>query len=318
MKNFYDILSVSKSASSKEIKDAYRKLAMKWHPDKNPDNKAAEEKFKQISEAYETLKDPEKKRMYDQFGSTGPNPFSGGAGFGGAGAAGAGGFRGGDPFNDLGDIFGDIFNQQRGGASRGRGGRRASKGNDLRYMLTITFEEAAVGCEKTIFFMRVRGNNKSQAKISVKVPPGVKSKQRLKLSGEGDKSQFDGAAGDLFVIINFQKHILFERIEDDVQMELPISFAEAIIGTTVKVPTLTGAVSLQIPAGSHANQIFRLRKKGFPNVNKKGTGDMLVKLLIDVPTSLSEKQIQIIRELDKSIGDYPLINKYKEKILKLK
>ena len=230
-KDYYQLLGVSRSANGDEIKKAYRKLAMQYHPDKNPNNKKAEDKFKEISEAYEVLSDEQKRQTYDQFGHAGAqgNPFGGAGGFG-AGAGGFGGARGGrsNDFNDIfGDVFGDIFNQTRGNP-RGGGfgantGRNPNKGTDLKYTLSITFEEAALGTEKVISFVRQAGSKEENARLSVTVPAGVKEGQRLKLSGEGDKPSSNGA-GDLYVIIDLQEHFLFKREESDVILDLPVSY----------------------------------------------------------------------------------------------
>ncbi len=241
-KDFYSILGVSRSASAEEIKKSYRKLAMKYHPDKNPGDKKAEEKFKELSEAYDTLSDPKKKDMYDKFGSAGAN-----AGFGGenpfGGAGGFGGFGGGfgrntgasDPFQDIfGEAFGDLFGQRQPGGGRTR---RPTKGADLKYTLNIGFEDAALGCERVITFVRNKNGRDETAKLSVTVPAGVKEGQRLKLSAEGDSAS-DGPAGDLYVIIHISEHPLFKRNEFDVTLDLPIAYTDAILGTSIEVPNM--------------------------------------------------------------------------------
>lgn len=325
-KDYYSLLSVSRSASADEIKKAYRKLAMQYHPDKNPGDKKAEEKFKEISEAYEVLSDPKKREMYDQFGHAGAQGFGGGAGgpfggFGGAGAgAGAGGFgQGGDPFQDIfGDVFSEIFGNARGpGAGAGAGRtRRPSKGTDLRYTLNISFEESALGCEKVISFMRQRGGKEEPAKLSVNIPAGVKEGQRLKLAGEGD-GPMGGAAGDLYVIVNIQDHPLFRRNENDVTLDLPIIYTDAILGTNIEVPTLTGKAMIRIPPGTHSGQTFRLKGKGFPKLGGFGSGDMLVKVLVDTPSSLSNRQKELVEELAKSTEGSPLVKAFQEKVNQL-
>ena len=318
-KDFYAVLGVSRSASPEELKKAYRKLAMQYHPDKNPGDKKAEEKFKELSEAYDTLSDPKKREVYDQFGHAGAQfgggqgPFGGGfGGFSGAAGAGAGRSQaGGDPFQDIfGDIFGDVFGQ-RGGA--GPRARRATKGTDLRYTLSVSFEEAALGCEKAISFIRQRGGKDDSAKLSVTVPAGVKEGQRLKLSGEGDAGAA-GAPGDLYVIINIQEHALFKRNENDVTLDLPIGYTDAILGTNVEVPTLTGKAMIRIPPGTHSGQTFRLKGKGFPKLGGFGSGDMLVKVLVDTPHNLSSRQRELVEELAKGGDSTPLVKAFNEKV----
>ncbi|MNJ91107.1 Chaperone protein DnaJ [compost metagenome] len=320
-KDFYSILNVSRSATADEIKKSYRKLAMQFHPDKNPGDKKAEEKFKEISEAYEVLSDQKKRDMYDQFGHAGAQGFGGAGGpyggaggfggFGGAGSAGAG--AGADPFQDIfGDVFGDIF----GGGARagGQRARRPTKGADLRYTLNISFEESALGCEKVISFMRQKNGKEESAKLSVNVPAGVKEGQRLKLANEGDSNPGGGPAGDLYVIINIQEHPLFKRNETDVTLDLPITYTDAILGTNIEVPTLTGKAMIRIPAGTHTGQTFRLKGKGFPKLGGFGSGDMLVRVLVDTPKNLSAKQKEMIEELAKSGESTPLVKSFHEKV----
>lgn len=328
-RDYYEILSVSRNASAEEIKKAYRKLAMKYHPDKNPGDKVAEDRFKEASEAYEVLRDPKKRQMYDQFGHAGAqaggfgqgaNPFEGGfgnfAGFGGFQGAQAG--QDAESFQDIfGDFFGDMFG---GGATRGRRqqqgrGFRNHKGADLRYTLTVSLEEAAKGCEKMISFIRQRGSKEDTARLSVTVPAGVKSGQRLKLRGEGDSGP--GGNGDLYVIINFQEHPLFHRHENNVQMDLPISFVDAILGTQVEIPTLTGKVNFRVPPNTHPGQVFRLKNKGFPEVGGYGAGDMLVKIVVDIPKDLTEDEKKAIEKLSGMSNRSPLVKDFKNKVQQL-
>jgi len=332
-RDYYEILGVNRKADADELKKAYRKLAMKFHPDKNPNDKKAEERFKEISEAYDVLSDPQKKQTYDQFGHMGTqngfrpgaNPFEGFGGFRGAGRPGAGpdtGFGGRasgfDPNHEsFQDIFGDLFGDVFGGARRGPTGQRPSaraRGADLKYTLMITLEEAALGTEKTISFIRHRNNKEETAKLSVTVPAGVKQGQRLKLAGEGDSALNGGPVGDLYVIINTLDHPLFKRVENDVHLELPISFIDATLGTIVEVPTLTGRASLKIPAGTPSGQIFRLRGKGFSSVAGSETGDMLVKIQIDVPRDLSDAEKDSLRRFSASLSNLALVKSYQEKV----
>lgn len=327
-KDFYQVLGVSKTATPEEMKKAYRKLAMQFHPDKNQGNKKAEEKFKEISEAYEVLSDEKKRQGYDQFGHAGANgnPF-GGAGGGFAGGnpfGGAGGFsgqqQGGGDFNDIfGDVFGDIFSGQGGrgrsrSQSQGRGyAQRPVRGSDLRYTLNISFEEAAAGSEKTVSFVRQKGSKEESAKLSVSVPAGVKDGQRLKLAGEGDHPA-SGEAGDLYVIIGLQNHLLFKREEFDVILDLPVSYTDAILGTTLEIPTLFGKAEIKIPPGTHSGQAFRLKGKGFPKIGATGAGDMLVRVLVDTPDHLNTRQKEILEELHRSKDETPLVKSYHEKL----
>jgi molecular chaperone DnaJ len=328
-KDYYSVLGVSRQASPDEIKKSFRKLAMKYHPDKNQNDKGAEEKFKEVNEAYDVLSDPKKKQMYDQFGHAGfqggpdmggPNPFRGGyqGGF-------AGGFSGFDPrqggpnqeaFQDMfSDFFGEFFSGDPNGR---RGFRQEARGADLRYTLTISLEEAATGVEKRVNFVRQRGGKDDHAKLSITVPAGVKSGQRLKLRGEGDTPVGGGGkSGDLYVIINFQDHILFKRKDNDVLLELPISFVDALLGTHVEVPTLTGKAMLNIPSGTHPGQIFRLKGKGFPDIGGYAPGDMLIKIIVDVPSSVSEDEKQALEKLRKSSNQSPLVSEFKDKMKRL-
>jgi len=318
-KDFYQTLGVTKSSTADEIKKAYRKLAMQYHPDKNQGNKKAEDKFKEISEAYEVLSDTEKRKNYDTFGHAGVNgnPFGGG----GQQQGNPFGRGGGNPFGnaDINDLFGDIFGEAFGGGARTRSSqqhqrpRHASKGADLRYTLTITFEEAFTGTEKVISFVRQVGSREEAAKLSVTVPAGVKEGQRLKLSEEGDKPS-SGAAGDLYVIINLQEHLLFKREEADVMLDLPVKYTEAILGTEVEIPTLSGKAQIKIPAGTYSGQVLRLKGKGFPRIGGIGNGDMLVRLLVDTPLKTNARQKELLEELNRYAEETPLVKTYKEKL----
>ncbi len=319
-KDFYQTLGVTKSSTADEIKKAYRKLAMQYHPDKNQGNKKAEEKFKELSEAYEVLSDTEKRKNYDMFGHAGINGNPFGAG-GGQQQQGNPFGRGGNPFGsaDINDLFGDIFGEAFGaGAGRSRTQqqhrpRQSSKGADLRYTLTITFEEASAGCEKVISFVRQVGSREEAAKLSVTVPAGVKEGQRLKLTEEGDKPS-SGVAGDLYVIINLQEHLLFKREEADVMLDLPVKYTEAILGTEVEIPTLTGKAQIKIPAGTYSGQVLRLKGKGFPRIGGIGNGDMLVRLLVDTPLKTNSRQKELLEELNRYAEETPLVKTYKEKL----
>jgi molecular chaperone DnaJ len=315
-KDFYSLLGVAKTATADEIKKAYRRLAMKYHPDKNPGNKSAEDMFKEISHAYEVLSDPQKRAAYDN-----PRPHFAG----GPGAAGGAPFGGYD-FSNFGDeqsyssqsaydlfdeMFGDIF-----GARAARGPIKA-RGADLRYNLQVSFEEAATGIEKPVRFMRTRNGHEEPAHLLVAVPAGVRPGQRLKLKGEGDPGQNGGSEGDLYVVVDITKHPLFSREGNDVLMDMPINFVDAMLGTEVEVPTLFGKASVKVPPFSHTGQIFRLRGKGFPELNSTRSGDMLLKVVIDVPKSLSDEQMELLRRLSATSGSAPLVKEYKDKVKKL-
>jgi len=311
-KDYYAVLGLPRTSSADEIKKAYRKLALKYHPDQNPNDPKAEARFKDISEAYEVLRDPKKRKMYDQFGSAGPGP--GGAGFGAGFGGPGGGFdpRGPESFNDLfGDFFGDVFSGARAG------GPKQARGNDLRYTLSITLEEAATGCEKRISFVRDRGGKEDSAKLSISVPGGVKEGQRLKLRSEGDQPIGTSKPGDLYVIVNLSPHPLFKRRDNDVLLELPISFVDALLGTSVSIPTLTGKANLSLPAGTHPGQVFRLKGKGFPDIGGYAPGDMLVKVVIDIPNELNDKERKALESLRSAGEQSPLVKGYKEQVQKL-
>jgi molecular chaperone DnaJ len=323
-RDYYQVLGVSRTATADEIKKAYRKLAMKFHPDKNPNDKVAEEKFKEISEAYEVLADEKSRQLYDQYGFAGaqfaeqgqgfgggPRPGGFSYHFGGAGASGA----------DFQDLFGDVFSEFFGGQARGRGGAgrsaRPEKGADLKYNLKISLEEAAKGCEKQIYFVREKDGKEESAKLAVKVPAGVKEGQRLRLAGEGDGGLRGGPPGDLFVVIHIDEHPLFRREENDVYLDLPISFVDAALGCEKEVPTLTSKVVVKIPPGTHTGQTLRLKGRGLPKIGSSEVGDMLVRVIVDVPNKLNSEQIALLKQLAEQHIATPLVKAFEEKLLKL-
>ena len=351
------MLGVHRNASETEIKKTYRKLALQYHPDKNPGNKESEEMFKEISEAYEVLSDSQKRAQYDQFGHAG----LGAGGF-------SGGFGAGSPF---GDIFGDIFG---GGRQRGRGKR----GDDLLYNLDISFEEAAFGIETKIdvpyskrcdtcggsgakagtepkvcptcrgagqvrfqqgYFSvsrtcnhcggegriidnpcqtcRGTGSVKDRKTISVKIPPGVETGNRLKLSGEGGQGTKGGPNGDLYVAIAVREHPIFTRDGNDVICEIPVSFVQAALGCDLQVPTLDGKVTMKIPEGTQSGKIFRLRDKGVPVLQGYGRGDQMVVIKIETPVNLNKRQKELLEEFARISGEeaHPMRKSFFEKVM---
>ena len=239
-----------------------------------------------------------------------------------------GGSRGFDPrqqgqgnpnenFQDMfSDFFGEFFSGEQTQPGR-RGFRQEQRGADLRYTLNITLEEAATGTEKLINFVRQRAGREDNAKLSITVPAGVKAGQRLKLRGEGDSPPGSTRPGDLYVIVNFQDHPLFKRKDNDVLMELPISFIDALLGVHLEVPTLTGKAMLNIPGGTHPGQIFRLKGKGFPDIGGYAPGDMLIKIIVDVPNNVTAEDREALERLRKSSSSTPLVTDFRDKMKRL-
>ncbi|PLX92724.1 MAG: molecular chaperone DnaJ [Desulfuromonas sp.] len=351
-RDYYEVLGVNRNASEAEIKKAYRRLAVKYHPDKNPGNKEAEETFKEVSEAYAVLVDNQKRATYDQFGHAGMDG-RGGGGFS------SGGF-GGSPFEDIfGDIFGDIFS---GGGSSRRG--RGQRGDDLRYNLEVTFEEAAFGTEKSVkiprhhsceacggsgakagtspttcstcngmgqvryqqgFFQMTRpcpdcggsgtqiqdpcpecrgtGRVKAKRNLSLKIPAGVETGTRLKLSGEGESGVHGGPAGDLYVVITVAEHPIFKRDGRSVICEIPISFVQAALGCELEVPTLDGKVKLKVPSGTQSGKVLKLAGKGISDIHGYRRGDQLVVLRVETPTQLTGRQKELLEEFAREGGE---------------
>jgi molecular chaperone DnaJ len=300
-RDYYEVLGVSKNASADELKKAYRKLALQYHPDKNPDDKAAEDKFKEVSEAYDVLRDPEKKAAYDQFGGQDPAQAFGGAGF-------ARNYRGRstESFQDLfNEIFGDMFSGARS---------RKPRGTDLKYNLHISLEEVITGTKRTISFVRRKASGEESAKLEVSIPAGVKNGQRLKVRGEGDQVP-GGTPGDLYVVVNIQKHELFQVEGLDLYYDLPISIKQAILGDKIKVPTPTGWAQIQIPPGTSSGVNLRLKSKGIPSLGNGNSGNLYIRVLIDVPNSIDDESKALLEKLDKKLGDGPQVAKYR-KLLK--
>lgn len=376
-RDYYEVLGISKGASDDEIKKAYRAAAKKYHPDLNRGNeKEAEEKFKEVNEAYDVLKDPEKKQRYDQFGHAGVDPSygGGGAGFGG----GFGGF-------DMGDIFDSFFG---GGFGRGQSSTRRNgpkKGKDIQQDIKITFEEAAFGVKKEVTVYRMEtcktcngskakpgtspvkcnvcggsgqvrtmqrtpfgsfqststcsqcngagevisspcsdckgtGQIRHQRKIEVNIPAGIDDGQTISIRGEGSSGFKGGPHGDLYLTVSVMPHEMFTRRGFDVVLDMPISFVSAALGDTLRVPTLDGEVEYKIPEGTQSGTVFKFKGKGITHLQARGRGDQYVKVNVEVPKGLSEKQKELLREFD-SLDDgnnqakskfFDMLNKFKK------
>ena len=347
-RDYYEVLGVSKNASDADIKKAFRRLAMKHHPDRNPDDKEAEEKFKEAKEANDILSDQQKRAAYDQFGHAGVSTSAGGPD-----AQGVSGF--GDIFDS---VFGDIFGAQ------GRGGQRAQSGANLRYDLELDLEKAIAGSTIKIrvprlascnecsgsgarrgsspvqcptcngagqvrmqqgFFSvqqtcpKCRGQGKiisdpcrscqgqgrvrDSKTISVKIPPGVDTGDRIRLSGEGEAGEYGAPPGDLYVNVIVKDHELFTREGSDLFCEVPISFAAAALGREVEIPTLDGKVKLRIPPETQSGRLFRLRGKGVRSVRSTARGDLLCRVVLETPVNLSKKQKDLLEQFEDSMEE---------------
>ncbi|NQY27340.1 MAG: molecular chaperone DnaJ [Piscirickettsiaceae bacterium] len=343
--DYYETLGVSRTATAAELKKAYRRMAMKYHPDRNPDNADAEAHFKEAKEAYEMLSDAQKRAAYDQFGHAGVDQSAGGHRGGGAG-----GFS---------DIFGDVFNDIFGASG---GGRRNYRGADLRYHLDLSLEDAVAGttvkiripvhlncktcdgsgakkgtkpvtCTTCAGHGQVRiqqgffavqqpcphchgtgqmikescrdchgeGQIEEHKTLSVKVPPGVDTGDRIRLSGEGEAGTNGAEAGDLYVEVQVQHHDVFTRDGSHLYCEMPISFVTASLGGDLEVPTLAGKASLKIPEGTQTGQQFRLRGKGVKPVRGGAVGDLMCRVVIETPVKLSSRQKEILQEFDETM-----------------
>lgn len=304
-RDYYEVLGVSRSASADEIKKAYRRLAKKYHPDVNKGDKGAEEKFKEISHVYDILGDPEKKKKYDQFGQWaeqgGFDPRRQAYRTWSWSAPGGGGSRGdqaGFDF-DLGDIFGDIFGM--GGRRRRpegwpfEGQRGETAGRDIQSSVEIGFEEAVRGTTRRVVISR----NGRHEKIDVKIPAGIRDGGKIRIAGKGEEG------GDLYIKVNVSSHPVFWREDDDLYAEVPITITEAVLGATVRVPTLDGAVNLKIPAGTPSGQKFRLPGKGVSHLGKSGRGDQYVLIKIVVPPKMDEESREAIRKIHEKIAYNP-------------
>lgn len=336
-RDYYEILGADRNASESELKKSYRQMALKYHPDKNPDNQGAEERFKEAAEAYEVLRDPEKRKVYDQFGHDGLK---------GQGSGGFGGFE--DIFSAFGDIFGDFF----GGGGRQRGGA------DLRTDVTISFEQAAFGTEETVavrkhvpchtckgsrckpgtspvhcgtcrgtgqvvrsqgFFSlaspcphchgtgqiikdpcttcRGEGVEIDKKQISVNIPPGVDDGSRLRLRGEGEAAP-GMPPGDLYVFVHVQAHEFFHREGQDIYCQLNISFSQAALGAEIEVPLLDHKLKvISIPAGTQSGHRYRISGGGIPQIRGRGRGDQIIQLIVETPKKLNKRQKELLHDL---------------------
>ncbi len=307
--DYYKTLGLEKSASAEDIKKAYRKLALKHHPDRNPnDKKNAEEKFKKISEAYAVLSDPEKRQQYDNYGSEAfsqkfsqedifrgfdINDILRDLGFGGLGGftvfGGGGGGRGRrQTYQQRVDPFGEYYGEQQYRQTM------QQRGEDLEYNLSITLEEAAAGAEKKI---ALRQANATQ-ELKVKIPPGISSGQKLRLPGKGSPGFSGGPAGDIYLNINVLPHPVFTREGDDIVTEVSVKFSQAALGSSIDVPTLNGQTKrIKVPPGTQSNMRIRMKGFGLPRFKGGGKGNEYVKINVIVPKKLTEKQQELVRKL---------------------
>ena len=355
-KDYYETLNLSKSASESEIKKAYRKLAIKYHPDKNPGNKEAEQNFKEAAEAYEILSNPQKRQQYDQFGHA---AFSGGQGFGGGGMS----------MDDIFDHFGDIFGSSFGGGfgGRGGGGRRVRKGSNLRVKLKLTLEDIVNGVQKKIKVQKLvaadgvefsnctsckgsgqvtrvtntilgamqtsstcpnckgsgqmiskrpsgvdaSGLEKKETVIEIDIPAGVEEGMQLSMQGKGNEAPGGGIPGDLIVAIEEIEHDHLVRNGTDLLYQLGLTFSDAVIGTSVEIPMVTGKAKIKIPAGTQSGKNLRLRSKGIPDVNGYGRGDMIVNIQVYTPQKISKDEKELLLKLNESDNFKPKQNQTK-------
>ena len=315
-RDYYEVLGVSKTATDAEIKKAYRKLAMKYHPDYNPGDKEAEEKFKEINEANEVLSDPKKRQLYDQYGFAGVDPnYAAQNGGGPGGPGGFGGFSGfGGDGVDLGDIFGDIFGGGFGGfggSSRSANPNAPRKGQDIRVRITLTFDEAVHGCKKNITITRQQectechgsGTIAVKKTLEANVPAGIDDDQGFRLSGMGNAGTNGGPAGDVIVAVTVQPSEVFQRDENNIYVVFPITYSQAVLGDTITVPSIDGKVEVNVPEGTQSGTTFRLRGKGIQYVNGRGRGDMYVKCEVEIPKKLSRTQREALKKFEGTLKE---------------
>jgi len=307
MKDYYDLLGVKKGASDADIKTAYRKLAMKYHPDRNKGDKTAEDKFKEINEAYAVLSDAEKRQQYDMFGADGfRQRFSQDDIFRGTDFS--------SIFSEMGfggDIFDQLFGGARGGQRRSGGfgggqnpfggfgggagaGYQAMKGQDLETAVTVPFDLAFRGGKQRLTLQRQDGGRIS---VDVTVPAGIESGKKLRLTGKGGPGPGGGAPGDLYVVVNVAPHPTFTRNGENLEVNAQIGLTEALLGTTVTVPTMDEAKQLKVPAGMSPGKKMRIKGYGFPCMGKSGKGDLYVKIDVTLPKSLSDEQRSLVEQL---------------------
>ena len=363
-RDYYEVLGITKGASEDEIKKAYKKMARKYHPDLNPGDKEAEEKFKEVNEAYEVLSDPDKKARYDQYGHAGVDPNFG---------AGGAGFDGSFDFGDLGDIFGSFFGGGFGGGRR-TNPNAPHRGESIRMSLAISFEEAAFGCEKEVTVDRMEqcgachgsgcapgtspevcpdchgsgqvqvrrqtpmgvfastspcpkcggkgqiihqpckdchgtGSARKRKTIQASIPAGIDNGQTISIRGQGNAGKNGGPAGDLLITITIRPHELFRREGTSVLCEAPITFAQAVLGAELVIPTIDGKVKYDLPEGTQSGTTFRLKGKGIPSINGHGRGDQYVTVYIETPRNLNKEQKEALRKFAETMGD----NNYEER-----
>ena len=363
-RDYYEVLGITKGASEDEIKKAYKKMARKYHPDLNPGDKEAEEKFKEVNEAYEVLSDPDKKARYDQYGHAGVDPNFG---------AGGAGFDGSFDFGDLGDIFGSFFGGGFGGGRR-TNPNAPQRGESIRMSLAISFEEAAFGCEKEVTVDRMEqcgachgsgcapgtspevcpdchgsgqvqvrrqtpmgvfastspcpkcggkgqiihqpckdchgtGSARKRKTIQASIPAGIDNGQTISIRGQGNAGKNGGPAGDLLITITIRPHELFRREGTSVLCEAPITFAQAVLGAELVIPTIDGKVKYDLPEGTQSGTTFRLKGKGIPSINGHGRGDQYVTVYIETPRNLNKEQKEALRKFAETMGD----NNYEER-----
>jgi molecular chaperone DnaJ len=378
-RDYYDVLDLKKGAAEDEIKKAFRKKAMQYHPDKNPGNKEAEEKFKEVNEAYGILSDKEKKDLYDKFGHAGVDPSFG--------AGGGGGFGGGSGFYSSGGDFGSVFEDLFGSVFGGGGARRQSgarKGRDLQQGLRISFKDAAFGAKKKIRLRKQMdcsscsgtgakdgtakhtcetchgagqvqtqqrtpfgsfssvgpcpachgkgavidtpchecggtGKILKEVTLSVDIPAGVDNNFAITLRGQGEAGTNGGPAGDLYIVLQVEPHDVFEREGDDLRLDIPITFDQAALGTTITVPTLDEKVSYKVPAGTQPHTVFRLKGKGIKSIRGNRHGDLYVRVVLEVPTKLTGDQKNAVKQLAKDLGPdaYAKKNKFAQMMEKM-
>ena len=360
-RDYYEVLGVSKGASADEIKKAYRRLAKENHPDLHPGDAAAEARFKEVNEAYEVLSDADKKSRYDQFGHAGVDPNFGAGGFGG-------GFDGNFDFGDLGDIFGSFFGGGFGGGTRRANPNAPQRGESIRMSLTISFEEAAFGCEKSVVVERMEqcaechgsgcaagttpevcdqchgtgtvqvrrqtpmgvfatsapchkcggkgkiihqpcttcrgsGAERKRRTIQASVPAGIDNGQTISIRGQGHAGKNGGPAGDLLITITVRPHELFRREGTSVLCSAPITFAQAVLGAELEIPTIDGKVKYDLPEGTQSGTTFRLKGKGIPSINGRGRGDQYVTVFIETPRNLNKEQKDALKKFAEACGD---------------